>query len=402
MNHRPLTRVSWITNDATIGFQAGAVIEAQSEMVNNYGAKSNEELLLGYGFCIPGNPLSCYHIKLNYSRDPQAADKQMILEQAHIASCDHYIRADGLPRDLLPMLRVMVMTETDVYYVKQAMARGEEPKLGQLGLRIELRARFLLAFLLRKKLDALPQIERVPSTENGRQAVLYRKEIESILRSTLSDLDKSESRLLACASKLFADDLHSLPRYVCDNGQQVETIDEQLNTSAEDRLVAESSDDQQSRSKKPRTVLPAQQFVDDVLVTEESFAHDADFLAAVEQVDIDEDVLLVLFILRIRMCSALPWHTAVQRLESFKHPMLVYDDPDTAEAYGEMMMEMGEVHDSLFPLLTEHFPDVFPPENFTTELFLWAAGVTESFRLEVPARCVDAADGCDVEGLLLL
>ncbi|KAJ1761056.1 hypothetical protein LPJ58_001396 [Coemansia sp. RSA 1591] len=402
MNHRPLTRVSWITNDATIGFQAGAVIEAQSEVVNNYGAKSNEELLLGYGFCIPGNPLSCYHIKLNYSRDPQAADRQMILEQAHIASCDHYIRADGLPRDLLPMLRVMVMTETDVYYVKQAMARGEEPKLGQLGLRIELRARFLLAFLLRKKLDALPQIECVPSTENGRQAVLYRKEIESILRSTLSDLDKSESRLLACASKLFADDLHSLPRYVCDNGQQVDTIDEQLNTSAEDRLVAESSDDQQSRSKKSRTVLPAQQFVDDVLVTEESFAHDADFLAAVEQVDIDEDVLLVLFILRIRMCSALPWHTAVQRLESFKHPMLVYDDPDTAEAYGEMMMEMGEVHDSLFPLLTEHFPDVFPPENFTPELFLWAAGVTESFRLEVPARCVDAADGCDVEGLLLL
>ncbi|KAJ2131187.1 hypothetical protein IW136_005368, partial [Coemansia sp. RSA 678] len=201
---------------------------------------------------------------------------------------------------------------------------------------------------------------------------------------------------------LFADDLHLLPHYVCNNRQQVDTIDEQLSTNVKDQLVAESSGDQPSRSKKSRTALPAQQFVENVLVTEESFAHDADFLAAVEQVDIDEDVLLVLFILRIRMCSALPWHTAVQRLESFQHPMLVYDDPNTAEAYGEMMMEMGEVHDSLFPLLTEHFPDVFPPEHFTPELFLWAAGVTESFRLEVPARCVDAADGCGIEGLLLL
>ncbi|KAJ2357693.1 hypothetical protein IWW50_003979 [Coemansia erecta] len=403
MNHRPLTRISWIIDDSCIGFRSGAAIGKGCEVVNNYGGKSNEELLLGYGFCVPGNPLSCYHIKLNYTMDPLAGDKRGILEYAQMASCDHYIRAGGLPRELLPTLRVMAMTEADVYYVKQLVrsttnVSSPERVLDNLGLRIELRARFLLSFLLRKKLDALPQADEcTPMTENGRLAVHYRGEIAGILRSTLSDLHEAECRLLACASGMFADDLHSLPQFVCDNGQQ---LDADAIGAAGDADAAEATEaDEPAAAKKPRQDSAAQRFVDDVLVTDESIARDAAFAAAVDQIDVEADVLLTLFVLRIRMCPFLPWHACVRRLEPFKHPMLVREDPDAIESFGEMMMEMGEIHDSLFPLLTEHFPDVFPKEHFTPELFLWAAGVVESFRLSVPARCLGAADGDDVEGL---
>ncbi|KAJ2370087.1 hypothetical protein H4S01_000598 [Coemansia sp. RSA 2610] len=390
MNHRPLTRISWIASDSSIGFAAGTALSKGSEVVNNYGAKSNEELLMGYGFCVPGNPLNSYHIKLNYTMDPLAADKQAILNHAQIASCDHYIRADELPRDLLPTLRVMAMTETDVYYVKRQIAEGHGGALlDDLGLRIELRARFLLAFLLHKKLDALGQKESTLSTVNAQLALQYRTETEGILRSTLSALARAECRLLACASQIFADGLHAHPRYVSDNGQPSQTD------------AGASSNDEPTGSKKPKQPLAAQQFIDEVLLTEESFTSDPEFMDAVEQIDAEPDVLMTLFVLRIRASPESPWHAAVQRLGLFRHPMLVAEDADAGLAYADMMLEMGEIHDSLFPLLTEHFPKVFPAEQFTPELFLWAAGLVESFRLSVPARCLDAA-GDDIEGLLLV
>ncbi|KAJ2684657.1 hypothetical protein H4R19_006868, partial [Coemansia spiralis] len=105
MNHRPLTRVTWVVGDDSVAFAAGATLAEGDEVLNNYGAKSNEELLLGYGFCAAGNPLNCYHIRLNYSQDPQAVAKQALLDRAGAADRDHYIRSSGLPRNLLPMLR---------------------------------------------------------------------------------------------------------------------------------------------------------------------------------------------------------------------------------------------------------------------------------------------------------
>ncbi|PIA16866.1 SET domain-containing protein, partial [Coemansia reversa NRRL 1564] len=66
MNHRPQARITWLvdSDSGSISFVAGSDVTAGSEVANNYGAKSNEELLLGYGFCASSNPLNCYHIKL--------------------------------------------------------------------------------------------------------------------------------------------------------------------------------------------------------------------------------------------------------------------------------------------------------------------------------------------------
>ncbi|KAJ2475152.1 hypothetical protein EV174_005380, partial [Coemansia sp. RSA 2320] len=321
---------------------------------------------------------------LNYSQDPLFAAKQRVLAGAGLAegSHDHFIRAEGLPRDLLPVLRVMALTDVDVYFIG---AVGRE-HLEYVGLRNELRARFLLHFLLDKKLRALEEsgAELPPAdSENALVALAYRSEIEEILSSTIASLELAEQELMAQACRLFADGSHALPRYM----------------GAVELPGAEAAVANAAKRARASTTS-SEQFSTTVLLSSESFASDPEFLDAVEQVDVDEDVLLALFLLRAHMEPSSPWHAAARRLDAFKHPMLLFEqDAGVGEEYGEMFMEMGETYDSLFPLLTEHFADVFPASHFTVDKFLWAAGIVEACRVVVPARCT--ADS-EVEGICLI
>ncbi|KAJ2080123.1 hypothetical protein H4R24_003291 [Coemansia sp. RSA 988] len=406
MNHRPQAKITWLVDSDTgsISFVAGSNVTAGSEVANNYGAKSNEELLLGYGFCASPNPLNCYHIKLNYSQDPLFAEKRQILQAGGIDDCDHYIRAYQLPFNLLPMLRVMVMTETDVYYVRRQIAKAPDNVdwlQKPLGLRIELRARFLLSRLLDGKLNTLnSESVDLSQTENSKLALQYRIELEDILKTTLERLHKDEDTLMSFAHALHGRGHHTLPNYMAEGTVALPTDSSELEADT----VSKEQD-----TKRARSTQPVQLFLDDVLVTlDHSLNCDPEFFQAVDQIDVDEDVLLTLFVLRCRAFPQSPWHVAVKRLVEFKHPMLlVEEDSKALESYGEMMLEMGEIHDSLFPLLNEHFPEVFPIDRFSSELFLWAAGIVESCRVSLPARCVAAAGSKeqglhDIEGLLLL
>ncbi|KAI9020709.1 hypothetical protein CLU79DRAFT_213223 [Phycomyces nitens] len=55
LNHKPNTKITWVRSGddqtGSLSFVSGQVFGAGEEMFNNYGPKSNEELLLGYGFC---------------------------------------------------------------------------------------------------------------------------------------------------------------------------------------------------------------------------------------------------------------------------------------------------------------------------------------------------------------
>ncbi|KAL9103111.1 MAG: hypothetical protein Q9163_001822 [Psora crenata] len=55
LNHSPSAKVvwDWGRNDCTI--RVDESLTGGSEIFNNYGPKGNEELLMGYGFCIPNN-----------------------------------------------------------------------------------------------------------------------------------------------------------------------------------------------------------------------------------------------------------------------------------------------------------------------------------------------------------
>lgn len=63
-NHEPGTPIVWERSQDGISFRTPVAIKEGSEVFNNYGPKSNEELLLSYGFCLESELQS----KLEYVR----------------------------------------------------------------------------------------------------------------------------------------------------------------------------------------------------------------------------------------------------------------------------------------------------------------------------------------------
>ncbi|KAI7826420.1 hypothetical protein BX661DRAFT_184000 [Kickxella alabastrina] len=371
LNHLPKRKVSWVSTNDGVEFVTGAVMEKGDQVFNNYGPKSNEELMVGYGF---------------YERE--------LLVAAGIDSCDHFIQAGELPHDLLPMLRVMAMSDVDVYYAHRRLKAGMwevRPSLQYIGMHNELCARYLLVFLLQKKLqvfeDAKAPVDDDKDNKKEGEGEEEKDEKDSekpILRSTIARLMTDEESLIHFACHL-PHTSQSLPWYAHDSEC---TSPESTQPAKRLRSNPLTSDELQDK------------FLSRVLITPESFAQDIEFADALSQVDIEEDVTIVLFVLRALALPESPWHAAAARLRTFRHPMLMFEeDPQVIESYGEMMMEMGKIYDSLFPLLTEHFPEVFPVEAFTSEKFIWAAGVVETFRLDVHIRGEDA---CAVEGVCLI
>ncbi|KAJ2762649.1 hypothetical protein IWQ57_005748, partial [Coemansia nantahalensis] len=233
----------------------------------------------------------------------------------------------------------------------------------------------------------------------------------------LARVDGGVRRLLDVGSRAFAAGRHMLPGYMASDGDAVPPVAGDSDGDAVPPVAGDSdgdavppvagdsddgsgsddgSDDRSGRAaKRARTTPPP---FATALLSLDSLGSDDEFAEAIEQVDVEEDVLLTLFVLRCRMRPESPWHAAVARLEGFSHPMLV----SGTEEHVKMMMDMGELHDTLFPLLSEHFPDVFPPASFTPELFLWAAGIVEACRLCLPAALAGASSDGEIEGLCLV
>ncbi|KAF2271580.1 SET domain-containing protein [Westerdykella ornata] len=56
-NHSPTAHVQWNVTGQAFHMRISDRVEAGEQVYNNYGPKSNSELLLGYGFAIPNNPV---------------------------------------------------------------------------------------------------------------------------------------------------------------------------------------------------------------------------------------------------------------------------------------------------------------------------------------------------------
>ncbi|PYH76026.1 SET domain protein [Aspergillus uvarum CBS 121591] len=55
-NHRPLAKVEWRAEKDEVRFVVLENVSAGEEISNNYGPRNNEQLMMNYGFCLPGNP----------------------------------------------------------------------------------------------------------------------------------------------------------------------------------------------------------------------------------------------------------------------------------------------------------------------------------------------------------
>jgi hypothetical protein len=106
---------------------------------NNYGGKSNEEFLLGFGFCVRNNTEDTVAIQIGL-RQSNCDDEEMsesaedadaaallahqtrLLKQLQVPM-HHYLRGDErwLPSQLLPALRVCALSVDELQKIRHAL-----------------------------------------------------------------------------------------------------------------------------------------------------------------------------------------------------------------------------------------------------------------------------------------
>jgi hypothetical protein len=78
LNHARAQPVSWVVTSSSASTSAAIALVTHkasnpgSEIFNNFGAKPNSELLLGYGFTLPANPEDTILLKIGGTRDTTA------------------------------------------------------------------------------------------------------------------------------------------------------------------------------------------------------------------------------------------------------------------------------------------------------------------------------------------
>ncbi|KAG0050148.1 hypothetical protein BGZ83_005068 [Gryganskiella cystojenkinii] len=222
LNHKSRHKATWIKTPQGLEMASSAVKKGE-QLYNNYGPKSNEELLVGYGFCIAGNEDDTVTIKANFSRDPDQERKTMILKHIGIKSTTmHYLRPGYIPHQLLATMRVMAMNpvEVDICY---GLADQEETKLKDpsaltsgtttttapittvanalefLSVRNELAMLDLLDMLMRTKLQGILEWDvrlSLPQNQAQEFAQIYREGQKQILDSCLDLSRGMMSKLL--------------------------------------------------------------------------------------------------------------------------------------------------------------------------------------------------------------
>ncbi|RUP44731.1 hypothetical protein BC936DRAFT_149074 [Jimgerdemannia flammicorona] len=368
MNHRPRTKVTWrsqggaASKDGVLELIAGEEVGAGEQLYNNYGPKSNEELLLGYGFCFKNNPYDYVHLKVNFSRDPQAATKQLILDRIGMTDLKHFIQREHVPAALLAQLRVLVMNRTET--TRYAGVAG--PDFEFVGYRNELAMLGMLERLLGAKLDVLRRVGETLAEEEEwkewqRFAVWYREGQDAVLCDALAITQTKFAKTAAqMRSDLLSGRLSRAPFLRIDNPDTLRSP-----YADEANLIPSSSED-----------LPW-------ITIDGALAEDSEFASAVKDMFEDEaeeeqDTFLMMYLVRESGREGSRWKRALEELRDFE----VQSDPQT-NPYDDDQ-ELRDLYDYFFPRLSDRFPEVFDAQLFEFERFAWAAGVLDAFSVTMP------------------
>lgn len=97
---------------------------AGAQVYNTYGAKANEELLLGYGFVLPSNRADFLTLKL--SMPPNASPSLLSLwNTLKLTDTRHYVPRSGvLPDELLAQMRLLLAQPGEVEDIQERLRKG--------------------------------------------------------------------------------------------------------------------------------------------------------------------------------------------------------------------------------------------------------------------------------------
>lgn len=163
----------------SISLVSSSVCEAGSQLFNNYGAKPNEELLLGYGFVLDSNPDDIVNLRLGIASLPEPINER--LQSKGLDARERFeLRRNGeVDKRLLEIMRVLlgggnVEDEVDDDDDEHALHEKEEREM-----QLELDVLGMLGGMLEDKLEKLrtgSQIKVVDAREEVRRmCAVYRQ-----------------------------------------------------------------------------------------------------------------------------------------------------------------------------------------------------------------------------------
>ncbi|KAI9806120.1 MAG: hypothetical protein M1833_004527 [Piccolia ochrophora] len=217
LNHRPGSKITWKPAEENLSLAVCDTLQPGEAIWNNYGPKSNESLLQGYGFCLADNPFDTFG--LTYGRLPLTSHQIHILQRQ--SSYDsfsptpiHQIRAPHpdpysypncitaltpFPPALLNLSILLVANTRELALLHATpnitWASPDDPStlIHPAGLRPLFAVASQLLLVLRQKLAKIAAHNRLlpsqPSTRNQRHAAIYRAGQVRILTACISGLE---------------------------------------------------------------------------------------------------------------------------------------------------------------------------------------------------------------------
>ncbi|KAK4543024.1 hypothetical protein LTR36_006022 [Oleoguttula mirabilis] len=206
-NHRYDAHVDWFFDPGRFSITVEDSVQAGDEVFNNYGSKGNDELLLGYGFCIPDSPHDS--IMLTLKPPPEALQAELMIVQPGLFRHEGGWNSEratfrlkqpmstpnakqilmSLPEALLELLLYMLRHERGLPFA--FVQRPHEYILeDQDGRRYLPHIARMLVQSLAPKLAKLQSVVLAPQPRNNkqRQASIYRQGQTRILESIIMAL----------------------------------------------------------------------------------------------------------------------------------------------------------------------------------------------------------------------
>ncbi|EKG13323.1 hypothetical protein MPH_09605 [Macrophomina phaseolina MS6] len=200
LNHRFPTKVAWFFNEGNFQFITEEPVPKGHEIFNNYGGKGNEELLNGYGFCIPNNHCDEVAIRFGQLPPPITSTLEEILGEWNPAQ-SHYIRGHDHFLGLYPIslpdhpeAKTSGIPPT-IWTVMEVLKKFQDSQQGQRAQwRSTLSARCDLLEILATKYDNIDQycdfLPESPRNLKQQYAKIYRENQMRILKENHGDVKK--------------------------------------------------------------------------------------------------------------------------------------------------------------------------------------------------------------------
>ncbi|RCH80486.1 hypothetical protein CU098_001171, partial [Rhizopus stolonifer] len=366
LNHKPNTKITWSrqgdSETGSLTFISGEVYHAGDEIFNNYGPKSNEELLLGYGFCFEHNEHDFIALKTNFSQDPNQQIKLEILKQCQVSSDNadpftFYLHRHIIPSAFFRMMRVLVMNNMETKFYSQCT---DSSLLDFVGYRNEIMTLDTVISLLQSRLRVLQSVDLTGTdlTYWQKYALMYRQGQEDVFESSIKRV-KEMKRILIQRMKQDKDEHHIAPL-----APFLSIVNPSHTFSAID-IDSDSS------------FLT----LDQVVITLQTILKKNPELEAVvnenfDNLDAERDIVMMLGLIKENTKPKSQWREFFDRVTE-----RAVSDNDLENIEDEVLGDIQEMYESMIPAFVEAYPTVFDAEVYTVEAFVWADYVINNYSL---------------------